>query len=280
MQDRDDGERGVAIAVEAVRAAAEIHTHFRQRFDPQSDDATRAALAERADNEARAAAIGVLAAAAGGRETTVLSETALTIVGSSGELALTEPNGHARDGTWRRFCHDTFWVIDGLDGVANFRRGLPFCCATVGYVEGGQVQFGATYAPALGELFSVVRGRPALLNGCPITTSRRTEARGSMVCSGAEIRFGVRPPGLVMRNMGSHALSLAYVACGRTEGYISMPNLPYHLGPWDCAVGTLLIEAAGGYCGGPTGGELDLWAGGIVACSSRELADLLVGALC
>lgn len=264
------------IASKAVRAAAAAHVSYRQQLATSSSDGERAALATRVDLEARALATFAISRAAPSLPTAVYSETSVVTIGESGEIVSSSENGHQEDGTWRGPRHDSYWLVDGLDGVAGFRRGLPFFSATIAYVEHGEVQVGATYAAATNELFSVVRGEPPLLNGMPVKVSGRAQTRGAMVCSGNELRFHPqRPEGLLVRNFGSHALSLAYVACGRIDAYVSVPTRPNHLGPWDSAAGSLLVTAAGGICVGVAGSTFDIWAGGMVAASSAEMANTL-----
>ena len=264
------------IAIKAVRAAAVTHVSSRQQLASPCSDGERTTVATRADLEARSLATFLISRAAQTLPTAVYSETSVVTIDESGAIVSTIANGHEDDGTWRRPVHDSYWLVDGLDGVVSFRRGLPFFSATVAYVEHVEVQVGATYAAATDELFTVIRGGAPRLNGIPVRASGREQTRGAMVCSGNELRFHPqRPEGLLLRNFGSHALSLAYVACGRIDAYVSVPTRPSHLGAWDCAAGSLLVTAAGGSCLGPAGSPSDIWAGGMVAASSASLAKTL-----
>jgi fructose-1,6-bisphosphatase/inositol monophosphatase family enzyme len=272
--------RRLDTAVKAVRAAAAIQLHHRAAFDPAGDDAARTRQGEAAELEARAAALFQIGLAEAAPATVAYSETAVVTLDAAGRVVHCEPNGHDADGSWRRPVHEAYWVVDALDGIAGFRRGLPFSCATIAYIEDGKTELGAIYAPVTNELFCAMRGAVPLLNGRPIRTSGRTAMAGAMVCSGNDLRFRpARPAGLQLRNFGSHAFSLAYVACGRTEGYVSVPALPHHLGPSDCAAGALLVGAAGGECLGPAGAAFDPWSGGTVAASTPALAGNLAEAV-
>ena len=144
------------------------------------------------------------------------------------------------------------WVIDPLDGTANFARRIPFFCTSIAAMEGDEPLVGVIYDPVHDELFTVERGKPARLNGEPIhvshtpTLDRSIVAYGFMktdealrVCLEKVNRIG--PRCWVTRNIGAAALHLAYVACGRLDGFFE-----YGLAPWDIAAGRLLITAAGG----------------------------------
>lgn len=144
------------------------------------------------------------------------------------------------------------WVIDPLDGTNNYVHGIPFCCVAIALMDSSDVLQGVIYDPWRRELFAAQKGGRAWLNGEPISVSERTSLEGSFVgCdmgydaqAGAGILDGVRDYWSQMggvRIMGSAALGLAYVACGRLDLYVHA-----HLYPWDLASGILLIREAGG----------------------------------
>ena len=146
---------------------------------------------------------------------------------------------------------DGVWVVDPIDGTQPFASGLPSWCVSIGYVRGGELQFGFVYNPPLDELFEGGLGRPALLNGNPITPHQGRSLADGIVSVGFSPRVGaddvlpvldrlLRQGGMFYRN-GSAALSLCYVACGRLLGYVEP-----HLNSWDALGALAVIHAAGG----------------------------------
>lgn len=143
------------------------------------------------------------------------------------------------------------WVIDPIDGTANFVRGIPQWCVAIACVHRGETVVGAIHEPASGELFSAARGGGAFVNGKPMRASAAASlAEGSVMVgvSGRtepEIAVGlvraiVDHRGMFFRN-ASGALGLAYVAGGRLIGYVEE-----HMNCWDCLAGLLMVEEAGG----------------------------------
>jgi myo-inositol-1(or 4)-monophosphatase len=143
------------------------------------------------------------------------------------------------------------WVVDPIDGTQPFVSGLPSWCVSIGYVHRGELQFGFVHNPPLNELFEGGVGRPALLNGRPITLHPGRTLADGIVSVGFSPRIGpddilpvidrlLRQGGTYYRN-GSGALSLCYVACGRLLGYVEP-----HINAWDCLAALAVILAAGG----------------------------------
>ncbi|MBU1249354.1 MAG: inositol monophosphatase [Proteobacteria bacterium] len=145
------------------------------------------------------------------------------------------------------------WIIDPLDGTTNFAHSLPFVAISVALWHRDRVVAGVVDLPLLGEQFVAIRDHGATLNDSPIAVSSATQLDQSILATGfpydTEIylenilkylkRFlrltqGVRRP-------GAAALDLAYVACGRYDGFYE-----YALNAWDTAAGLLLVEEAGG----------------------------------
>lgn len=143
------------------------------------------------------------------------------------------------------------WVVDPIDGTANFARGIPHYCISIAFVRGSKIELGAIYNPSLDELYFARRGRGATRNGKPIAvaptgdfsaacvelgwSNRRTN--GSYVAALAAIL----DRGANVRRGASGALGLAYVADGRSDAYVEL-----HMHPWDCLAGLLLVQEAGG----------------------------------
>lgn len=149
---------------------------------------------------------------------------------------------------------DAVWVVDPIDGTANFARAIPHFCISIAFVAGGEVQCGAIINPALDELYVARRGRGAQRNG---VTIRVSETR-HIAATTFELGWSNRVPqsryvatldalltaGANVRRAGSGALALAYVADGRSDGYAEL-----HMNPWDCLAGLLLVREAGGAVG-------------------------------
>ncbi len=144
------------------------------------------------------------------------------------------------------------WIVDPIDGTVNYFYGIPHFCISIALRRGDEMQLGVIYDPMRDELWQVVRGGQPLLNGEPIKVSPRAKLSDAMVSvgmskTGATIKAGI--PLLAAyaqrvrkcRLMGSAALDLAYVACGRLDAYIEQS-----VSLWDVAAGQLLVEAAGG----------------------------------
>lgn len=180
---------------------------------------------------------------------------------------------------------DHRWHIDPLDGTTNFLHGLPHFAISVGLERDGQIVAGVIYDPAKDELFIAERGKGAFLNNRRI----RVAARGGMAdavlaCGlphigkgdhGLFLRETAAVMGYVggMRRWGAAALDLAYVACGRLDGYWERG-----LNSWDVAAGILMIREAGGFISDADGGS-DPLTKKSVACGNeivhRELLKLL-----
>jgi myo-inositol-1(or 4)-monophosphatase len=156
----------------------------------------------------------------------------------------------AEEGGTHRGSGDERWIVDPLDGTTNFAHGYPLFCISIAYERNGELLAGVVYAPALGECFACEKGAGARLGERPIRVSQIADVADALLCTGfkpsdyernaAEFRAASRRAQGVRRD-GSAALDLAYVACGRFDGFWE-----FDLSPWDVAAGTLLIREAGG----------------------------------
>jgi myo-inositol-1(or 4)-monophosphatase len=157
---------------------------------------------------------------------------------------LTEESGvHAGSGQER-------WIVDPLDGTTNFAHGYPLWNVSIAYERDGELLAGVVYAAAMGECFVAERGAGATLNDAPIHVYAIARLGDAMVCTGfhpadferngAQFAAASHHAQAVRRD-GSAALDLAYVACGRYDGFWE-----FDLHSWDVAAGTLLIREAGG----------------------------------
>ena len=147
---------------------------------------------------------------------------------------------------------DLKWVIDPLDGTTNYAHGYPTFCVSIALEREGRIELGVIYDPMRDEMFAAERDEGATLNGRRIHVSEIDDLNSAMLCTG--FPYNVREMGdfarhfynfimhaQAVRRDGSAALDLAYVACGRFDGFWEEG-----LRPWDVAAGVILIEEAGG----------------------------------
>jgi len=144
------------------------------------------------------------------------------------------------------------WIIDPLDGTANYFRGVPHFCTSIALQHQAETVLGVVYDPHRDELFVAEKGRGASLNGAPVRVSAVHRIEESFITCGfmkteEAIRRGLRRferlafHASKMRIMGSAALNLCYVAMGRFDAYVE-----YGIKAWDLAAGALLVMEAGG----------------------------------
>ncbi len=159
----------------------------------------------------------------------------------SGESSVAGENGSALK-----------WIIDPLDGTTNYAHGYPCFCVTLALEHNGEIVVGVTFDPTRDELFAAEKGRGATLNGRQIRTSDTEKLSESLIVTGFPYNFKQRADftrhltdfmlySRGIRRDGSAAIDMAYVACGRFDGFWEEG-----LNPWDVAAGVLLIEEAGG----------------------------------
>jgi myo-inositol-1(or 4)-monophosphatase len=164
------------------------------------------------------------------------------------------------------------WIIDPLDGTVNFAHGFPMFCVSIACEADGVLEYGAIYDPLRDELFEAGRGGGASLNGKSIRVSETTHLDRALIATGFPYDIRERVPatlarlgrllGIVqgLRRGGSAALDLAYVACGRLDGFYEE-----NLKPWDTAAGLLIVTEAGGKVTTFEGGNYDLYSPNILA---------------
>ena len=155
------------------------------------------------------------------------------------------------------------WVIDPLDGTSNYLHGIPHWCVSIALVENGEPQHGVVFDPLRNELFTASKGSGTVLNERRVRTSDRKDLSGAMIATGFAPRERARSGAQLecvrellrdaedIRRGGSAALDLAYVACGRVDGYFEAG-----LQTWDIAAGMLLVREAGGRVGDYRGAAL------------------------
>ena len=154
------------------------------------------------------------------------------------------------------------WLVDPLDGTTNFAHGLPFFCVSLALEVSGERALGVLHDPLRDECFAARKGHGATLNGAPIKVSAASSLASALGCTGFPYDVMEKPEETLryfapllprmrgVRRLGSAALDLGYVACGRLDLFWEVK-----LHPWDVAAGILIVEEAGGrvtdFAGGP-----------------------------
>jgi myo-inositol-1(or 4)-monophosphatase len=177
-----------------------------------------------------------------------------------------------------RYC----WVIDPLDGTTNFLHGFYPHAVSIGLMDGDEVIAGVVYEVGKNETFTAWKDGGAWLNGKSVTVSGVTTLADSLIATGLPYsdfhRLDQYMESLTylcrhaqgIRRLGSAATDLAYVACGRFEGFYE-----YGLHPWDIAAGLILVREAGGMVSDFAGNEKNLNGDEIVAAAGPVFEEFL-----
>ena len=146
------------------------------------------------------------------------------------------------------------WIIDPIDGTMNFLNGIPQFAISVGYEEKGEIKCGVIFNPIANEMFCAEKGNGAYLNNSRIRVSNKKKLKDSLIVTGgpkgsSTIKdkifseyINVSKKVSNVRKLGSAALDIAYVACGRFDGYWQR-----ELNFWDIAAGVIILKEAGGF---------------------------------
>lgn len=173
------------------------------------------------------------------------------------------------------------WVIDPLDGTTNYAHGYPCFCVNIALEHKGEIVVGVTYDPTRDELFAAEKGGGATLNGKPIRVSATDELGNALLVTGFPYdikhreEFARHLTELLLRSRGvrrdgSAAIDMAYVACGRFDGFWEEG-----LNPWDVAAGKLLIEEAGGVLSYYDGSKFSIYSPPIAASNGLIHTEML-----
>lgn len=145
------------------------------------------------------------------------------------------------------------WIIDPIDGTTNFAHGLPMVATSVALAVNREIVLGIINIPILDECFFAIKGHGAFLNNKKISVSSETNLKSSLIATGFPYSIKEKIDEVLplvravlmnsqgLRRMGAAAIDLAYVACGRFDGFFEQD-----LKPWDVAAGWLIVEEAGG----------------------------------
>ena len=185
------------------------------------------------------------------------------------------------EGGQRQHSSEYQWYVDPLDGTTNFAHGYPMFNVTLALERAGEMICGVIFDPLRQELFSAELGGGAFLNGQPIHTSHAAKLETALLSTGFPSRkrhesvnvhfFYQAAMGTHgVRRSGSAAIDLAYVACGRLDGFWE-----FGLNPWDMAAGLLLIREAGGSTSDMKGAPVSLRGRHIAVSNGPIHAELI-----
>jgi myo-inositol-1(or 4)-monophosphatase len=179
------------------------------------------------------------------------------------------------------------WIIDPIDGTVNFAQGIPLNCVSIAIEHEGRIVMGAVYNPHMNEFFFAEKGQGATLNDKPIRVSNKTETIKSCLVTGFPYTYINEPngplevferfvrKGVPVRRLGSAAIDLCWVACGRFDGFFEQK-----LEPWDSAAGYLIVEEAGGKVTDFTGQEFSVYQHKVLATNGKihdEMLQVILG---
>jgi len=189
----------------------------------------------------------------------------------------------AEEGSGRRSDSGYRWIIDPLDGTVNYAHDFPFFCVSIALERDGELVAGIIYDPNRDEMFAAERGSGATMNGKRIEVSKINSLKQSLVATGFayNVQEGESLDNLdnfcnfiktaqAVRRPGSAAVDLAWLACGRIDGFWEL-----FLRPWDMAAGVLIIREAGGEVTTFDGSPYDLYGIQILASNSRIHGEMM-----
>jgi myo-inositol-1(or 4)-monophosphatase len=173
------------------------------------------------------------------------------------------------------------WYIDPLDGTTNFAHGFPVFNVTLALERAGELICGVVYDPVRQEMFTAEKGGGAYLNGRRIHVSKAAKLEESLLATGfpsrkrhasVNVHFFHQAAMVThgVRRAGSAAIDLAYVACGRLDGFWE-----FGLNPWDVAAGVLMVAEAGGACSDMHGGPAAINGPHLIADNGKIHGELV-----
>lgn len=144
------------------------------------------------------------------------------------------------------------WIIDPIDGTTNYSRGMPNYCVAIAVMVNNQIEVGVVYSPINDSLFTAIRGKGSLLNGKSIAVSEGKAIDRAIVCLDWAHKPKARQETITklsmllhkigtIRTIGSSALSMCWIACGRLDIYYNLTHKA-----WDVAAAALILAEAGG----------------------------------
>lgn len=186
------------------------------------------------------------------------------------------------EGTAIDSTNDYTWIIDPLDGTTNFTHGLPPFAISIGLAYKGKIVLGIVHEVNLRECFHGSLDTGAFCNGKTIKVSAIKSLGDALLATGFPYYMSDKVNNHMqiirkflddthgVRRLGSAAVDLAYVACGRLEGFFE-----YNLNPWDVAAGTFLVQTAGGKVTDFKNGSNFIYGGELCAANADVHAEML-----
>ena len=181
---------------------------------------------------------------------------------------------------------DYVWIVDPIDGTVNYAHSVPIFCVSIAVEYKGEVILGVVYSPKTNEKFHAEKGNGAYLNGKKISVSDIDLLKDSLLVTG--FPYGSKDNfdhcidhfvnfiklGLPIRRLGSAALDICYLACGRFEGFWEV-----NLNAWDVAAGYLIVLEAGGKITDFKGGTYSVYDKQILASNGRKVHEEMMDVL-
>lgn len=174
------------------------------------------------------------------------------------------------------------WIVDPIDGTVNFAHAIPICCVSIGVEHEGEMILGAVFSPLMNELYIAEKGKGAVLNDKAIKVSEEKEVLRSCIVTGFPYIYLDMPngplqiferfirSGIPIRRLGSAAIDLCWVACGRFDGFYE-----HKLEAWDSAAGYLIVEEAGGKVTDFNGNKFSPYQPRVLATNGRIHEEML-----
>lgn len=260
-------QRFLEVATEAACAGGAVLQHYWGNLSNIQQKGRPGDLVTEADKAAEKEVLAVL--------NRHLPDHAI-LAEESGAIGLSE-DGRSADGG----SGDLLWAVDPLDGTTNYAHQYPFCGCSVGLLIEGKPAVGAIFDPVHNHLFRAAKGLGATCNRQPISVSDTDSLANSLLVTGfaydrretidnnyAEFCHLTHLTRGVRRG-GAASIDLAYVACGRLDGYWERG-----LSPWDLAAGVILVEEAGGQVTAYDQRPFDIESGRILATNGKIQAEL------
>lgn len=177
------------------------------------------------------------------------------------------------------------WIIDPIDGTINFAHGIPLNCVSIAIEHQGEITMAAVFNPHLNEMFFAEKGMGATLNDKPISVSTQAQTIKACLVTGFPYTYINLPngpleiferfirKGVPVRRLGSAAIDLCWVACGRFDGFYE-----HKLEAWDSAAGYLIVEEAGGRVTDFNGDKFSVYQHRVLATNGKihdEMLDII-----
>jgi len=192
----------------------------------------------------------------------------------------------SNDGLIKEYTNAPTWIIDPIDGTMNFIHSNPLVCTSIGLTINKKLVAGIINCPMIGHMYTAIKGKGAYLNGTKLLkTSGVTDIGKAMMIMELPVGANEEKKKVALANLnhmmanshavrapGPAALDIAWVGAGSADCY-------FHFGIhcWDMAAGAIIVSEAGGLVLDPSGGDFDLMSRDILVCSSRQLADQVLG---